>query len=73
MTKDKFKQLLDEAEITQKELSIILDTSNQTINNWGSNGRDIPYWVESWLQNYIKAKDIELVAKVMKPYIKCDE
>lgn len=70
MTKEKFNELLKVANLTQKELSEKLNTSNQTVNNWGTNGRDIPYWVESWLENYIKAKDIEKIAEAVKPYIK---
>ena len=72
MDKIQFKKLLEKASLSQKELSGILNTSNQTINNWGSNGRDIPYWVESWLKNYIKAKDMDKVAQAVKPYIKGD-
>ena len=28
--------------------------------------------VNSWLQNYIKAKDIDKVAETIRPYIKCE-
>lgn len=29
--------------------------SQGSLNNWGST-QGIPYWVKSWLENYIKAK-----------------
>lgn len=56
LTNDDFKQLLKKAELNKKDLCEILKTSYQGVNNWGTNGRDYPYWVKSWLENYIKAK-----------------
>ncbi len=29
--------------------------------------------MKSWLENYIKAKDIDKVAETMRPYIECGE
>jgi len=69
MDKKRFKELLNKAKLSQKELAETLNTSNQTVNNWGSNGREIPYWVESWLENYIKAKDMDKVVEAVRPYV----
>lgn len=69
MEKEEFNKLLKEADLSQKELSNILKTSNQAINNWGSNDREIPYWVKSWLENYIKAKVSDKIINVVKPFI----
>jgi len=36
------------------------------LNNWGST-QNIPYWVKSWLENYIKAKSYnEMKEKVFE-------
>lgn len=56
ITNDEFKQLLKNAELSKKDFSELLGTSYQGVNNWGTNGREYPYWVKSWLENYIKAK-----------------
>ena len=69
MTKERFKELLKEVGLSKKQLAEILGVAEQTVNNWGSTNK-VPYWIESWLQNYIKAKDLDTIAKTVKPYIK---
>ena len=61
LTIDEFKQLLKEANLTKREFSELLQISYQGVNNWGTNGREYPYWVKSWLENYIKAKSYESI------------
>ena len=55
MDLETFEMLLKEAGLTKRELAKILNKSPQAIYNWGKN-QDIPYWVESWLKNYIDLK-----------------
>ncbi len=71
MDKHKLKLLLSKANLTKKELANLTNLAHSTVNNWGS-GQNIPHWVESWLENYIKAKDMDKVAQAVKPYIKGD-
>ncbi len=59
MDRLEFNQLLKKAELNKKQLSEILNTSYQGVNSWGTNGRGYPYWVRSWIENYIKAKSYE--------------
>jgi len=66
MNKDKLSELLKQANLTKKAFSEILGTSHQSINNWGSNGRDIPYWVESWLNLYIENKHCKELKAIIK-------
>jgi len=55
MDKEKLKILLLNAKLKKKDLSILLGVAQSTVNNWGSS-KEIPYWLESWLNFYIKAK-----------------
>jgi len=55
MTKEKYNEKLKELGITKKELASMLGVAEQTVNNWGSTNK-VPYWIESWLNNYEKAK-----------------
>lgn len=55
MIKEDFDKLLKSAGFTKKEFAKELGIAQQTVNCWGTT-QNIPYWVESWLQNYIKAK-----------------
>jgi len=67
--KIKFNKLLEDANLNKKELANLLGCAIQTVNNWGST-QNIPYWVESWLNNYIKAKVSDKVIDAVKPFVK---
>lgn len=69
MNNDIFKELLKKANLTKKSFSELLGTSTQSVNNWGSNGRDIPYWVESWLSLYIENKECKELKQIIKDNI----
>jgi len=64
---------LKDINLSKKEFANLSNISYNTVNNWNDENKPVPPWVESWLENYIKAKDIEKVAQTMKPYIKCDD
>jgi len=53
MNKREFEMLLMEADFTKKKFAEFMGIAHQTVVNWG-NGKNIPYWVESWLKNYIE-------------------
>ena len=67
-----FENLLKKINVNKKEFANLVEMSYQTIMNW-KNTDNVPKWVKSWLENYIKAKDIDKMADAMKPYIKCEE
>ncbi|QDF28970.1 helix-turn-helix domain-containing protein [Halarcobacter anaerophilus] len=69
MEKEEFNELLKKASLSKKEFASIIGISVGSLNNWGSS-QGIPYWVESWLNNYIKAKDMDKVVEAVKPHIK---
>ena len=71
MTYQEFEELLKELKINKKEFATLVEMSYQTIMNW-KNTDNVPKWVKSWLENYIKAKDIDKMAETMRPYIDCD-
>ncbi len=70
MTVEELKELLKKANLTKKEFAGVSNISYGTVGNWNNKDRPVPPWVKSWLENYIKAKDIDKVAETMKPYIK---
>ncbi|SFO96999.1 helix-turn-helix domain-containing protein [Hydrogenimonas thermophila] len=63
MDKETYKALLKKANLTNKKLAELLGTHHQTVNNWTARG--YPYWLESWLNNYIKAKTLDSVKDVI--------
>lgn len=69
MDKKTFNKLLKEANLSQVKFASILGIESTTVNCWGV-GQNIPYWVESWLENYKKAKLGEDVIKAVSPFVK---
>ena len=69
MTYKEFEDLLANANIDKKEFASLVDMNYVSITNW-KNSQKIPNWVQSWLENYIKAKDMDKVVEAVKPHIK---
>jgi len=57
MDREEFNSLLDEAGITKKRFCHLVDSNYITVNNWGSNNKNIPSWVKSWFDLYIENKE----------------
>lgn len=70
MTRDEFNIMLEKASLSKKEFCKIIDLNYNTVNTWGSSTIKIPKWVETWLQNYIKSKDMDRVVEAVTPYVK---
>lgn len=68
MDREEFNEFMKRAGLNKKQLAEILETSYQGVNSWGTNGRGSPYWVKSWLENYIKSLDMDKIVEVVKPY-----
>lgn len=54
--REEFNALLEKANLSKKDFCQIIDLNYSTVNTWGSSSINIPKWVKSWLENYIKAK-----------------
>ena len=72
MNNEEFKALLKKASLTKKSFSELLGVSYNAVNGWGTNGRDYPYWVESWLSLYIENKDCKELKEIIKENV-CKE
>ena len=62
MDNKRLKDLLKSAELSKKALAEKTNLAYSTVNNWGSS-QNIPRWVESWLENYIKARCFEKIVE----------
>ena len=72
MDRQIFNALMKKAKLNKKALANLLDISYNTVNAWGSNGRDYPYWVKSWLNLYIENKDCKELKEIIKENV-CKE
>lgn len=73
MDKHVFNNLLKTAGLSKKEFGEILGTSGATISNWGNEGREIPYWVESWLQLYIENMQCKKIKEAIQESGVCNQ
>lgn len=69
MDSQQFKELLKKADLTKKTFSEMLGVSYNAVNGWGTNNRDYPYWVESWLTLYIENKECKELKEIIKASI----
>lgn len=69
MTREEFNLLLKSAGISKQEFCELLDLNYKTVNTWGSSDIRIPKWVKSWLEYYIKAKNMDKIVEAVKPYV----
>lgn len=65
MTKKQYNEKIKVAGLTKKELASIFGVAEQTVNNWGSTNK-IPYWMESWLDNYMEKQKHDDLIKALK-------
>lgn len=60
MDQRELKILLAKANLSKKEFAKMVGISQQSVNNWGSS-KNIPYWVKSYLLNYIELRKYKLI------------
>jgi len=65
MTRDEFNNLLVVAGLSKKEFCEEVGVQYNAVNQWGSNGRGIPIWVESWLKNYTRLQAFEKLRELL--------
>ena len=68
MNNEQFEELLKKACINKKEFAGLVEMNYTSVTNWASNN-NVPRWVKSWLENYIKAKDLDRVADAVAPIL----
>ncbi len=70
MLKSELTEILETINLSKKEFAQMANISYNTVNNWNDENRPVPPWVQSWLENYIKAKVSDNMIEAIKPFIK---
>lgn len=70
MNKQELTEKLEGIGLSKKEFAELSNISYNTVNNWNDTSKPVPPWVESWLQNYIKAKISDDIIEAVKPFVK---
>lgn len=69
MTKKEFDLCLKQIGVTRQEFANHTGLTYGAVSNWNDETKPIPQWVDSWIENYIRSKDLEKIVEVVKPYI----
>jgi len=72
MDKLTFNEMLTKANLSKKEFATLVGTSPASVSNWGTSGRDIPYWVETWLNLYIENQEYKKFKELLRDSGVCD-
>ncbi|UXC30530.1 hypothetical protein N3114_05790 [Aliarcobacter butzleri] len=63
-----FVELLKKSSLNKKEFSEKTKLAYSTVANWSTTS-NVPDWVESWLENYIKAKLADNIISAVEPFV----
>ena len=63
MNKDNFTQKLKDIQLSKKDFALNANISYNTVNNWNDDKKPVPPWVQSWLENFTKAKTYENIKR----------
>lgn len=69
MNNEDFEELLKNANLNKKEFATLVEMNYTSVTNWSGNN-NVPKWVKSWLENYIKAKEMDKVVEAVRPFVK---
>ena len=70
MKKQEFDETLKKIGLSRQEFADMTELSYGAVSNWHDEKKPVPGWVKSWLDNYVKAKDMDKVVEAVKPHIK---
>lgn len=68
MNNQMFVELLKNTNLNKKEFSEKTKLAYSTVANWGTTD-NVPDWVQSWLENYNKAKFADNIIEAVKPFV----
>ncbi len=66
MTVEAFNRTLKDLRLGKKEFAETTGVNYTGVSAWHDDKRPIPSWVESWLDNYRKAKAAKIAADAMR-------
>jgi protoheme ferro-lyase len=67
MTYEEFKNMLKKCDLSIKKFSQMCGLHHNSISTTWKSKNEVPKWVETWLDNYIKAKTLDNVKDVICP------
>lgn len=70
MNKQEFDDRLKQIGLSRTEFSSMTNIAYSTIGNWHDAKSPVPGWVDSWLDNYEKAKELDSILQLIKKFAK---
>ena len=65
MKKDEFDTLIKEVGLSRKDFAELTGVQYTTVGKWNDDDRQIPTWVDSWIENYRERKKLEELQKIL--------
>jgi len=72
LDRQSFNLQIKKAGLSKKEFCELLGLAYNTVNGWGSSGKAVPLWVESWLNLYIENKACKELKEAIKKSGVCE-
>lgn len=70
MNKQEFDDRLKQIGLSRTEFSNMTKLAYSTVGNWHDEKKPVPGWVDSWLDNYEKAKELDSILQLIKKFAK---
>ena len=72
MKKQEFDNILKDNNLTRKDFAQLSGVQYTTVGRWNDEDRQIPPWVQSWLENYIEKCKFETIKKTLRESGVCE-
>lgn len=69
MLKKDFDEKIKNLGLSRQDFCNLTGLAYSSVSNWNDESKPIPKWVESWLENYEKAKVLNEISRAIKPFI----
>lgn len=72
MTIENFERQLKDLNLKKKEFAAMVNAGYTGVVGWNSRG-STPDWVDSWLENYAKAKKYDEIRRIIEHKLEADD
>lgn len=69
MLKKDFDEKIKNLRLSRQDFCKLTGLAYSSVSNWNDESKPIPKWVDSWLENYGKAKVLNEISRAIKPFI----
>lgn len=68
MLKKEFDERIKTLGLSRQDFCNITGLAYSSVSNWNDKDKPIPTWVNSWLENYQKGKELDFLLELIEKY-----